>query len=107
MNREMQMTGALRPDVEVIRGDPMLLFDRQKDAYFKFDEKTLKIISYLSESMPVEQFLQNLLQNGIRTGRAQLIEILTLVKLPLPGSTVQHVAKAPDRKPTVITPCLR
>ena len=97
MNREMQMTGALRPDVEVIRGDPMLLFDRQKDAYFKFDEKTLKIISYLSESMPVEQFLQNLLQNGIRTGRVQLIEILTFLRQndllqPDPGEIVRKKA---------------
>ena len=97
MNRDVQMTGALRPDVELIRGDSMLLFDRQKDAYFKFDEKTLKIISYLSESVPVDQFLQNLHQNGISADRAQLIEILTFLRQnnllqPYPGEIVRQKA---------------
>lgn len=97
MNKDVQMTGALRPDVELIRGDSMLLFDRQKDAYFKFDEKTLKIISYLSVSVPVDQFLQNLLQNGISTDRAQLIEILTFLRQnnllqPEPGEIVRKKA---------------
>jgi len=80
MNRNTPMTGVLRPDVELIRGDSMLLFDRQKDAYYKVDGQTLNVISFLSESMPVDLFLSHLRKNGIVIDRENLLAILDFLR---------------------------
>lgn len=94
MKPDQLMTGVLRPDVELIRGDSTLLFDRQKDVYYKIDGRALKIVSYLTESMPVDVFLENLHRNGICIERKELIGLLAFLRqndllLPQPGEMAE------------------
>lgn len=69
------VTGVLRSDVELIHGNPPLLFDRQADAYYKVAPELLGVLGYLTESIPVSEFQKKLEQNGI------VLELETLLKL--------------------------
>ena len=60
MAKPEPVTGVLRTDVELIRGTPALLFDRQADAYYKVAPEMLNILAYLTESIPVSQFREKL-----------------------------------------------
>ena len=50
------VTGVLRSDVELIHGNPPLLFDRQADAYYKVAPELLGVLGYLTESIQVSEF---------------------------------------------------
>jgi len=74
------MTGMLRPDVELIRGKPPLLFDRGSDAYFKVSREMLSVLAFLTESMPVSQFLERLNRNGVSITKEQLFQLLAFLQ---------------------------
>lgn len=74
------MTGALRPDIELINGSPSLLFDPAADAYFKVSRETLMVVSYLTASLPLEQFREMLSKQGITISREQLAQILNFLQ---------------------------
>lgn len=74
------MTGVLRTDIELIHGDPPMLFDRQSDSYYKIAPAMLDILAFLSESMPVSQFLDRLNRNGIPATQEELIRLLAFLQ---------------------------
>ena len=74
------VTGVLRSDVELIRGNPPLLFDRQADAYYKVAPEMLNILAYLTESIPVSQFREKLNRNGVSVDRETLLKLLAFLQ---------------------------
>ncbi len=74
------MTGVLRADVELIRNDPPLLFDRQADAYYKIAPAMLDILAFLTESEPIPQFLEKLDRNGIQVTQEELLQLLAFLQ---------------------------
>lgn len=74
------MTGMLRTDVELIRGGTPLLFDRQADAYYRIPPAMLNVAAFLTESMPVSQFLDKLRCNGISLERSELVKLLAFLR---------------------------
>ena len=46
MEAVKETTGVLRADIELLRGEELLLFDPGSDAYFKVSQRTIQIISY-------------------------------------------------------------
>ena len=74
------VTGMLRGDVELIRGNPPLLFDRQADAYYKVAPEMLDVLAYLTESMPVSQFREKLDRNGVSISQETLLKLLTFLQ---------------------------
>lgn len=74
------MTGMLRTDVELIRGGTPLLFDRQADAYYRIPPAMLDVAAFLTESMPVSQFLDKLRCNGISLERSELVKLLAFLQ---------------------------
>ena len=80
MAKPEPVTGVLRTDVELIRGNPALLFDRQADAYYKIAPEMLDVLALLTESMPVPQFLETLEKNGIPVGEEELLRLLAFLQ---------------------------
>ncbi|MBR6057162.1 MAG: hypothetical protein IKP58_03225 [Victivallales bacterium] len=80
MNQE-PLTGCLRPDIELIRGDRPLLFDRQADAYYRIPSDALPVLSVLTESMPVSAFMEKLAANGINISREDLLRLLAFLQM--------------------------
>lgn len=74
MTNPEPVTGVLRGDVELIRGNPPLLFDRQADAYYKVSPEMLDVIAYWNESLPISQFQEKLDRNGIAVDRETLLQ---------------------------------
>lgn len=75
------MTGCLRPDLELIRGERPLLFDRQADAYYRIPSDALPILSVLTESMPVSAFIAKLASRGINVEKADLVRLLAFLQM--------------------------
>lgn len=65
MEAAKETTGVLRADIELLRGEELLLFDPGADAYFKVSQRTVQIISFLTENIPLDIFLEKLSRNGI------------------------------------------
>ena len=80
MAKPEPVTGVLRTDVELIRGNPALLFDRQADAYYKIAPEMLDVLALLTESVPVPQFLETLEKNGIPVGEEELLRLLAFLQ---------------------------
>ena len=80
MAKPEPVTGVLRTDVELIRGTPALLFDRQADAYYKIAPEMLDVLALLTESVPVPQFLETLEKNGIPVGEEELLRLLAFLQ---------------------------
>ena len=74
------MTGMLRADVELIQGEVPLLFDRQADSYYRIPPAMLDVAAFLTESMPVSQFLDKLRCNGIPLERSELVKLLAFLR---------------------------
>ncbi len=74
------MTGVLRSDVELIRGETTLLFDRQADAYYKISPAMLDVIAFLTEPVPVGEFVDRLNRNGIAITRDELLKLLEFLQ---------------------------
>lgn len=73
-------TGVLRKDVEFIREPEPMLFDRQSDAYYRLGPANLEILSFLTVSRPVSQFVEALNRNGISTTRDELMRLLAFLQ---------------------------
>ncbi len=80
MDGNEPFTGTLRPDIELIRGDVPLLFDRQADAYYKIAPEMLSVVALLTESVPVSAFLGKLERNGIEISRGELLMLLSFLQ---------------------------
>ncbi len=80
MAAQEPMTGTLRPDVELIRGEKPLLFDRQSDAYYRLSPLMVEAASFLTESMPVSKFLSRLRDNGVAVERDDLLRLLAFLR---------------------------
>lgn len=72
--------GILRSDIELLRGDKLLLFDPGSDSYYHITEKTAKIIAFMTENMPAEDFLELLQHNGININMRELQEIILFLR---------------------------
>lgn len=75
------MTGCLRPDIELIRGERPLLFDRQADAYYRIPSDALPILAVLTESVPVSTFIAKLASRGINVERVDLLRLLAFLQM--------------------------
>ena len=80
MEAVKETTGVLRADIELLRGEELLLFDPGSDAYFKVSQRTIQIISYLTEDIPLDAFLEKLSNNGISVTLDELRKILIFLK---------------------------
>ena len=99
MTNPEPVTGVLRGDVELIRGNPPLLFDRQADAYYKVSPEMLDVIAYWNESLPISQFQEKLDRNGIAVDRETLLQLLAFLQqnnLLAPG--YGHIGVKRDRQ---------
>ena len=99
MDAAKETTGVLRPDIELLRGDELLLFDPGADAYFKVSPKTVQIISLLTEDIPLDSFLEILSRNGISATGDELKKILLFLRssnllVPRPGEVLVRQKKA-------------
>ncbi len=75
------LTGCLRPDIELIRGERPLLFDRQADAYYRIPSDALPVLSVLTESLPVSAFMEKLKANDIHIEREDLLRLLAFLQM--------------------------
>ena len=73
-------TGILRPDIELVRGENLMLFDPGADAYFKITRPMLKIISRLTEDIPLPEFQKRLQDDGISVSMEELAETVIFLK---------------------------
>ena len=80
MEAVKETTGVLRADIELLRGEELLLFDPGSDAYFKVSQRTIQIISYLTEDIPLDAFQEKLSSNGISVTLDELRKILIFLK---------------------------
>ncbi|MBR2364746.1 MAG: hypothetical protein IKA79_06055 [Lentisphaeria bacterium] len=80
MHSFQAINGVLRPDIELLQQDPPLLFDPGTDAYYKVSEKSLKIISYMTEKYSSEEFCRLLAANGIITDVAEINRINSFLR---------------------------
>ena len=83
-----ETTGVLRADIELLRGDELMLFAPGADSYFKVSGKTVQIISFLTEDIPLENFLEKLSQNGISVTIDELSKILFFLRKKRTACTV-------------------
>ena len=86
-------TGILRPDIELVRGENLMLFDPGADAYFKITRQMLKVISRLTEDIPLPEFQKRLQADGISVSTEELAETVIFLKqneltIPQYGETV-------------------
>ena len=72
--------GVLRSDVELIRNNPPLLFDRQADAYYKVAPEMLDVIAHMTESMPLPQFREKLNRIGLSVDEGTLLRLLAFLQ---------------------------
>ena len=80
MEEKKVITGILRPDIELLRGDNLLLFDPGADAYYKVTPSMLKIMAFLTEELPLAEFQEKLSQNGITVSRQELLELIAFLR---------------------------
>ena len=75
------LTGCLRPDIELIRGERPLLFDRQADAYYRIPSDALPVLAVMTESLPISAFLEKLKANGINMQKEDLMHLLAFLQM--------------------------
>ena len=80
MDKSNVRTGVFRRDIEIIRQNPLMLFDRQSDAYYRISEKTARIVGCMSESLPVSEFRERLLRMGIEVSEAELLQLISFLR---------------------------
>ncbi len=80
MDKSNVRTGVFRRDIEIIRQNPLMLFDRQSDAYYRISEKTARIVCCMSESLPVSEFRERLLRMGIEVSEAELLQLISFLR---------------------------
>ena len=56
--------GIIRPDIRMIRREPLMLFDPQADAYYRISERAGRIISQMTTVMVLSDFLAKLEKDG-------------------------------------------
>ena len=74
------MTGVLRRDVEFIREPEPMIFDRQSDAYYRLGQANLDILSYLTVSRPVSQFVEALNRQGVSVTKDEVMRLLVFLR---------------------------
>lgn len=74
------VVGILRPDLELIRSTPPLLFDRNSDSYFKIAPEMADIAAFMTKSMPLAQFMELLRRNGMVIPEENVINLLVFLK---------------------------
>ena len=72
-------TGVFRKDIEIIRCETLLLFDRQADAYYRISERAAEIISYMTESLSVPEFQEKLARMGINVRTQEIVELVSFL----------------------------
>lgn len=80
MEQSKLTSGILRPDIELVRGENLMLFDPGADAYFKITPQMLKVISRLTEDLPLQEFQQKLQACGICVSIEELTETVIFLK---------------------------
>ena len=73
-------TGVLRKDVVIVRRNPVMLFDRQADAYYRISERAAGIIAYMTGVMPVRKFQEKLFAAGIAVTEDELISLVLFLE---------------------------
>lgn len=80
MGKPQKMTGILRGDIKLLRGENLLLFDPAADTYYKISERMAGIISYFSEDLSLDEMSEKLAQNGIFTASEELDHICSFLR---------------------------
>lgn len=80
MDASTLTTGILRPDIELLRGDELMLFDPGADAYYKITPQMFKLITHLTEELPLPEFQQRLMANGIAVSLEELQETIMFLR---------------------------
>ena len=98
MQAAKETTGVLRADIELLRGDELMLFDPGSDSYFKVSPKLVQIVSFLTEDIQLDTFLERLSRNGISATMDELKTILVFLRsnnllIPRQGEVVQQQKK--------------
>lgn len=73
-------TGVLRSDVEFIRKPEPMLFDRQSDAYYRLGPANLEILSFMTVSQPVSEFVESLNRHGLSTTKDEVMKLLAFLQ---------------------------
>lgn len=73
-------TGILRKDVEFIREPEPMLFDRQSDAYYRLGGANLEILSFLTVSRPISQFVEALNRNGLTVTKEEVMKLIAFLQ---------------------------
>lgn len=73
-------TGIFRPDIRIIRRDPVMLFDPQADAYYRISARAARIISRMTSVMSMDDFLTELEKNGISATAGEVSKLLAFLR---------------------------
>ena len=106
MEKKPLTTGVLREDIQLLRGENLLLFDPAADSYYKISERTADIISFFSEDLPLDSMLEKLRFNGILSNEAELLEICGFLRnnallIPRYGETTSRGEQLKNIKKTL------
>lgn len=102
-----QLTGVLRPDVEIIQpgkhGDYPMLFDPQSDSYYRISSQTLRVVSHLTVSLPISQFIEKLSGQGVTVTLEDMVHLLAFLHqnnlmAPEPGQTREKYRNLQEAK---------
>lgn len=72
--------GVFRKDVEVIRQNPLMLFDRQADAYYRISERAAVLISCMTEATTTGEFCSRMERRGFHVTLEEVINLLSFLK---------------------------
>ena len=81
MQESVILTGVLRSDIKLLKQDGQsLLFDPGADSYFKISEKTLKVISFMTQKYPLPEFQKKLSDNGVLVTVEELLTVIEFLQ---------------------------
>ncbi|MBO5822384.1 MAG: hypothetical protein J6R86_05170, partial [Lentisphaeria bacterium] len=80
MNAAEIKIGVLRQDIELISGQENMIFDPVADSYFKVSAQALKIMSFMTEILPVSGFIDKLEKNGVSAKKEEVLELYLFLK---------------------------
>ena len=103
MNEAEIKIGVLRQDIELIRGQKNMIFDPAADSYFKVSAQTLKIMSFMTGTVTVSEFIDKLEKNGVPAKKEDVSELYVFLKnnnliVPEYGEVAARCKKEQEQK---------
>ncbi len=96
-------TGELRKDLKLFKGipdafgfDTWTVFDPISDRYYRMSEQKYDILSYMDRSYTLDEFMEKLRANGIKTSEKEVVTLLNFLRssnllLPEYGITEKRI----------------